>query len=108
MEKMYYLIESYNTSYVNRETIVDIDIICKSRNLSELQEYLHDIYLECLEDDECSVNGEEVCLYDIENGDLPTEYSDKLYISYSSEWDGAACHSYRIILPEDLNKVEEL
>ena len=108
MENMYYLIESYNTSDVNRTTIVTFDIICKSRNLSELQEYLHSIYLECLEDEDCSVNGEEVCWYDIENGELPPEYSDVLYISRSSECGCEECDSYRIISSEDLYKVKEL
>ena len=108
MKNMYYLIESYADPYVYGDKIVNIEVICKSRNLSKLQEYLHDIYLEWLEDEECSVNGEEIFLYDIENGKFPTEYSDKLYVCYSSQWGGSVCRSYQIISPTDLNDVEEL
>lgn len=108
IKNMYYLIESYVDLYVYGDRTVNIEVILKSRNLSELQEYLHSIYLEYLEDADCSINGDEISSYDVENGELPTEYCDKLYVCCSGYWGNEVCRSYQIISSVDLNEVEEL
>ena len=108
MENMHYLIESITDIFIRGNPKVKIEVILKSRNRSELQEYLHSVYLEYLEEGDSAINGEELIDCDIENGDLPIEYSDKLYVCYANCWGGEVCRSYQIISETDLNKADEI
>ena len=108
MKKMHYLIESTTNTYFHGDPKVEIEVIVKSRNRSKLKKYLHSVYLEYLEHSNTIINGEIVFDYDVENGNLPTEYSDKLYVCTVDCWGGETCRSYQIVSESYLDKVDEI
>ena len=108
MKKMHYLIESVTNNYLHGNPKAEIEVIVKSRNRSKLRKYLHSVYLDYLEDEETVINGEMVIDHDVENGDMPTEYSSRLSVCYSDCWGGAECRTYQIVSESYLARVDEI
>jgi hypothetical protein len=108
MKKMHYLIESTTNTYFHGDPKVEIEVILKSHNRSKLKKYLHSVYLDYLEQSDVVINGELAFEYDVKNGNLPTEYSDKLYVCYVDGWGAETCCSYQIVSESYLDKVDEI